>query len=70
MVRRGRTGIVQPGGLAACTLVFRGSPGLRQLLLWFNLARICPVLNIPFIYKDEMTDVMTPFMCAPCWGSP
>lgn len=43
---------------------FRGTPVYVQLLLWFNLALIFPVLNIPFIYKDEMTDVMTPFMCA------
>ncbi|MFJ8748192.1 amino acid ABC transporter permease [Streptomyces sp. NPDC102441] len=43
---------------------FRGTPVYVQLLLWFNLALIFPVLNIPFVYKDEMTDVMTPFMCA------
>ncbi|MFJ1745087.1 amino acid ABC transporter permease [Streptomyces sp. NPDC088116] len=43
---------------------FRGTPVYVQLLLWFNLALIFPILNIPFIYKDEMTDVMTPFMCA------
>ncbi|WP_069815546.1 amino acid ABC transporter permease [Streptomyces sp. TP-A0874] len=44
--------------------VFRGTPVYVQLLLWFNLALIFPVLNIPYVYKDEMTDVMTPFMCA------
>ncbi|MFD6433002.1 amino acid ABC transporter permease [Streptomyces venezuelae] len=43
---------------------FRGTPVYVQLLLWFNLALIFPVLNIPFIYKDEMTDVMTPFVVA------
>lgn len=43
---------------------FRGTPVYVQLLLWFNLALIFPILNIPFIYKNEMTDVMTPFMCA------
>lgn len=43
---------------------FRGTPVYVQLLLWFNLALIFPILNIPGIYKDEMTDVMTPFMCA------
>jgi polar amino acid transport system permease protein len=42
---------------------FRGTPVLVQLLLWFNLALIFPVLNLGF-YKDEMTDVMTPFMVA------
>ncbi|MGW4203819.1 amino acid ABC transporter permease [Streptomyces sp. NPDC004726] len=43
---------------------FRGTPVYVQLLLWFNLALIFPYLNIPGIYRDEMTDVMTPFMCA------
>ncbi|MFI1724713.1 amino acid ABC transporter permease [Streptomyces sp. NPDC020489] len=43
---------------------FRGTPVYVQLLLWFNLALIFPTLNLGPIYKDEMTDVMTPFMCA------
>ncbi|MFE0455544.1 amino acid ABC transporter permease [Streptomyces sp. NPDC058914] len=43
---------------------FRGTPVYVQLLMWFNLALIFPVLNLGPIYKDEMTDVMTPFMCA------
>ncbi|MFJ4620485.1 amino acid ABC transporter permease [Streptomyces sp. NPDC088812] len=43
---------------------FRGTPVYVQLLLWFNLALIFPLLNLGPIYKDEMTDVMTPFMCA------
>ncbi|MGP3972805.1 amino acid ABC transporter permease [Streptomyces sp. 8N114] len=43
---------------------FRGTPVYVQLLLWFNLALIFPVFNIMPIYKDEMTDVMTPFMAA------
>ncbi|MGD1222285.1 MULTISPECIES: amino acid ABC transporter permease [Streptomyces] len=43
---------------------FRGTPVYVQLLLWFNLALIFPVLNLGPIYKNEMTDVMTPFMCA------
>ncbi|MGW8993629.1 amino acid ABC transporter permease [Streptomyces zhihengii] len=42
---------------------FRGTPVYVQLLLWFNLALIFPVLNLGF-YKDEMVDVMTPFMVA------
>ncbi|UNS98898.1 amino acid ABC transporter permease [Streptomyces tubbatahanensis] len=44
--------------------VFRGTPIYVQLLLWFNLALIFPILDIMPIYKDEMTDVMTPFMAA------
>ncbi|MEU8982111.1 amino acid ABC transporter permease [Streptomyces sp. NPDC048309] len=43
---------------------FRGTPVYVQLLLWFNLALIFPILNLGPIYKNEMTDVMTPFMCA------
>ncbi|MFF1722037.1 amino acid ABC transporter permease [Streptomyces sviceus] len=43
---------------------FRGTPVYVQLLLWFNLALIFPLLNLGPIYKNEMTDVMTPFMCA------
>ncbi|GGO49793.1 permease [Streptomyces daqingensis] len=43
---------------------FRGTPVYVQLLLWFNLALLFPYLNLGPIYKDEMTDVMTPFMAA------
>jgi polar amino acid transport system permease protein len=43
---------------------FRGTPVYVQLLLWFNLALIFPVLNLGPIYKDEMTDAMTPFVAA------
>jgi polar amino acid transport system permease protein len=42
---------------------FRGTPVLVQLLLWYNLAYIFPILNLGF-YKDEMNDVMTPFLAA------
>ncbi|MCX5233319.1 amino acid ABC transporter permease [Streptomyces sp. NBC_00233] len=42
---------------------FRGTPVYVQLLLWFNLALIFPMLNLGF-YKDEMVDVMTPFVVA------
>ncbi|MCB5165074.1 amino acid ABC transporter permease [Streptomyces bambusae] len=43
--------------------LFRGTPVYVQLLIWFNLALIFPVLNLGF-YKDEMTQVMTPFLAA------
>ncbi|MFJ4965400.1 amino acid ABC transporter permease [Streptomyces sp. NPDC088729] len=42
---------------------FRGTPVYVQLLLWFNLALIFPILNLGF-YKDQMVDVMTPFVVA------
>ncbi|WP_189553287.1 amino acid ABC transporter permease [Streptomyces lavendofoliae] len=44
--------------------VFRGTPVYVQLLLWYSLALIFPIFEIPFIYKDEMTDVMTPLVVA------
>lgn len=43
--------------------LFRGTPVLLQLLLWYNLALIFPVINLGF-YRDEMSDFMTPFMAA------
>ncbi|MFJ4843972.1 MULTISPECIES: amino acid ABC transporter permease [unclassified Streptomyces] len=42
---------------------FRGTPVYVQLLIWFNLALIFPVINLGF-YKDEMNQFMTPFMAA------
>ncbi|WP_367320873.1 amino acid ABC transporter permease [Streptomyces sp. HUAS ZL42] len=42
---------------------FRGTPVLVQLLLWYNLALVFPILNLGF-YKDEMNQVMTPFLAA------
>jgi polar amino acid transport system permease protein len=42
---------------------FRGTPVLVQLLLWYNIALVFPVLNLGF-YKDEMNQVMTPFLAA------
>ncbi|MCZ4095906.1 amino acid ABC transporter permease [Streptomyces sp. SID13666] len=43
---------------------FRGTPVYVQLLIWFNLALIFPVLNLGPIYKNNMVDVMTPFVAA------
>ncbi|MCH0563993.1 MULTISPECIES: amino acid ABC transporter permease [unclassified Streptomyces] len=42
---------------------FRGTPVLVQLLLWYNISLVFPVLNLGF-YKDEMNQVMTPFLAA------
>ncbi|MFD4598726.1 amino acid ABC transporter permease [Streptomyces sp. NPDC058464] len=42
---------------------FRGTPVLVQLLLWYNIALVFPILNLGF-YKDEMNQVMTPFLAA------
>ncbi|GAA3831907.1 amino acid ABC transporter permease [Streptomyces coacervatus] len=42
---------------------FRGTPVLVQLLLWYNISLVFPILNLGF-YKNEMTQVMTPVLTA------
>ncbi|MEV8531054.1 amino acid ABC transporter permease [Streptomyces sp. NPDC051211] len=42
---------------------FRGTPVYVQLLIWFNLPLIFEFINLGF-YRDEMKDVMTPFLAA------
>lgn len=44
--------------------VFRGTPVYLQLLMWFNLALIFPVLSIPGIFTARTVDVVTPFVAA------
>ena len=43
--------------------LFRGAPVYLQLLIWFNLALIFPVINLGFV-EYRMVDVMTPFVAA------
>lgn len=43
--------------------LFRGAPVYLQLLIWFNLALIFPVVHLGFA-QYRMVDVMTPFMAA------
>ncbi|KAB0268060.1 amino acid ABC transporter permease [Microvirga brassicacearum] len=43
---------------------FRGTPVYLQLLLWFNLALIFPVIGIPGLVEARTVDVMTPFLAA------
>lgn len=49
---------------AAYTWLFRGTPLILQLLLWFNLALVFPVLGIPGVWSGRAVDVMTPFLAA------
>jgi len=42
--------------------IFRGSPALLQLLLWFNLALIFPTMGLPGVFEVRTVDVMTPFV--------
>ncbi len=44
--------------------VFRGTPVVLQLLLWFNLALIFPVLGIPGLWTGRAVVIMTPFAAA------
>ncbi|HWK47924.1 MAG TPA: amino acid ABC transporter permease [Stellaceae bacterium] len=44
--------------------LFRGTPVLLQLLLWFNLALVFPVIGIPGVYTIRTVVVMTPFVAA------
>ncbi|KWD72175.1 amino acid ABC transporter permease [Burkholderia ubonensis] len=44
--------------------LFRGTPVILQLLLWFNLALVFPTLGIPGVAEYRTVDVMTPFLAA------
>ena len=44
--------------------LFRGTPALLQLLLWFNLALIFPTIGIPGLWSIRTVEVMTPFVAA------
>ena len=41
---------------------FRGTPLLLQLLLWFNLALVFPMIGIPGVFEYRTVVVITPFM--------
>lgn len=49
---------------AGYTWLFRGTPLILQLLLWFNLALVFPTIGIPGIWSARAVDVMTPFVAA------
>lgn len=55
---------VLSGVAAGYTWLFRGTPLILQLLLWFNLALVFPVIGIPGIWSGRAVDVMTPFVAA------
>ncbi|HEY0210592.1 amino acid ABC transporter permease [Acerihabitans sp.] len=46
------------------TWIFRGTPLILQLLLWFNLALIFPVMGITGLFSFNTVDIMTPFTAA------
>jgi polar amino acid transport system permease protein len=46
------------------TWLFRGTPLILQLLLWFNLALVFPTIGIPGVWSARAVDLMTPFLAA------
>ena len=44
--------------------VFRGTPVYLQLLMWFNLALIFPIVGIPGVFQGRMIDILSPFVAA------
>jgi polar amino acid transport system permease protein len=49
---------------AGYTWLFRGLPTILQLLLWFNLALVFPVIGIPGLWSGRAVDLITPFFAA------
>ena len=43
---------------------FRGMPLLLQLLLWFNLALVFPMIGIPGVFEARTVDLITPFIAS------
>ena len=52
------------GSAAFYVWLFRGTPVILQLLLWFNLALVFPTIGIPDLWSARAVDVMTPFLSA------
>lgn len=48
----------------AYTWFFRAVPVLVQLLIWFNLAIIFPVISVPGLFSVSTNHVITPFLAA------
>lgn len=46
------------------TWLFRGTPLILQLLLWFNLALIFPTLGVHGLFEFKTVEVITPFVAA------
>lgn len=44
--------------------LFRGTPLILQLLLWFNLALVFPELGIPGVWSVKTVEVITPAVAA------
>ncbi|MDX6265596.1 MAG: polar amino acid transport system permease protein [Frankiales bacterium] len=44
--------------------LFRGTPLLLQLILWFNLAALFPTISIPGVWHTDTNSAITPFVAA------
>ncbi len=44
--------------------LFRGTPALLQLMIWYNLATVFETITIPGLFAVKTVDVMTPFVAA------
>jgi polar amino acid transport system permease protein len=44
--------------------LFRGTPLLLQIILWYNLAALFPTLSIPGVWHADTNAVITPFVAA------
>ncbi len=63
-IMRLSTNPVLRGVAHAYVWLFRGTPVILQLLLWFNLALVFPVVGIPGLIEFRTVDIMTPFLAA------
>jgi polar amino acid transport system permease protein len=55
---------VLQGAAAGYAWLFRGTPLLLQLLLWYNLALVFPTLGFPGLWSVRTVDIMTPAVAA------
>ena len=44
--------------------LFRGTPLLLQIILWYNLAALFPTLSVPGVWSADTNVVVTPFVAA------
>ena len=63
MMRSSANPVLRAAALVYAWL-FRGTPVILQLLLWFNLALIFPTIGLPGLFSLRTVDAMTPFMAA------
>lgn len=54
--------VVMRGSATFYIWLFRGTPILLQLLIWFNLALVFPTVGIPGLVEFRTVDLMTPFV--------